>query len=59
MVYTSPEVATVGKTEEQLKKDQINYKVGKFSLLANSRAKTIDETDGFVKILLLKLRKEN
>ncbi len=51
VVYTSPEVATVGKTEEQLKKDMINYKVGKFSLVANSRAKTINETDGFVKIL--------
>ena len=51
VIYTSPEVATVGKTEEQLKKDQVNYKVGKFSLMANSRAKTINETDGFVKIL--------
>ena len=51
VVYTSPEVATVGKTEEQLKKDQVSYKVGKFSLMANSRAKTINETDGFVKIL--------
>ena len=51
VVYTSPEVAVVGKTEEQLKKDMINYKVGKFSLVANSRAKTINETDGFVKIL--------
>jgi dihydrolipoamide dehydrogenase len=51
VVYTSPEVASVGKTEEQLKKDQINYKIGKFSLMANSRAKTINETDGFVKIL--------
>ncbi len=51
VVYTSPEVAAVGKTEEQLKKDQVNYKVGKFSLMANSRAKTINETDGFVKIL--------
>tara|TARA_Y100000590_G_scaffold18929_1_gene22466 strand:- start:3444 stop:4844 length:1401 start_codon:yes stop_codon:yes gene_type:complete len=51
VVYTLPEVATVGKTEEQLKKDQIKYKVGKFSLMANSRAKTINETDGFVKIL--------
>ena len=51
VVYTSPEVATVGKTEEQLKKNQVNYKVGKFSLMANSRAKTINETDGFVKIL--------
>jgi dihydrolipoamide dehydrogenase len=51
VVYTSPEVATVGKTEEQLKKNQVNYKVGKFSLIANSRAKTINETEGFVKIL--------
>ena len=51
VVYTSPELATVGKTEEQLKKEQINYKIGKFSLMANSRAKTINETDGFVKIL--------
>ena len=51
VIYTSPEVATVGKTEEQLKKNQVNYKVGKFSLMANSRAKTINETEGFVKIL--------
>ena len=51
VIYTSPEVATVGKTEEELKKNQINYKIGKFSLIANSRAKTINETDGFVKIL--------
>ena len=51
VIYTSPEVATVGKTEEQLKKNQVDYKVGKFSLMANSRAKTINETDGFVKIL--------
>ena len=51
VVYTTPEVATVGKTEEQLINDKINYKVGKFSLMANSRAKTINETDGFVKIL--------
>ncbi len=51
VIYTSPEVATVGKTEEELKKNRINYKIGKFSLIANSRAKTINETDGFVKIL--------
>ena len=51
VVYTTPEVATVGKTEEQLINDKINYKIGKFSLMANSRAKTINETDGFVKIL--------
>jgi dihydrolipoamide dehydrogenase len=51
VVYTSPEVASVGKTEEQLKKDNISYKVGKFPFLANSRAKVNNETDGFVKIL--------
>ena len=51
VVYTSPEVAVVGKTEEQLKKANIDYKVGKFPFLANSRAKVNNETDGFVKIL--------
>jgi dihydrolipoamide dehydrogenase len=51
VVYTSPEVATVGKTEEQLKDDNKSYKVGKFPFLANSRAKVNNETDGFVKIL--------
>jgi len=51
VIYTSPEVAVVGKTEEQLKKENINYKVGKFPFLANSRAKVNNETDGFVKIL--------
>ena len=51
VVYTSPEVATVGKTEEQLKEKNITYKVGKFPFLANSRAKVNNETDGFVKIL--------
>ena len=51
VVYTSPEVATVGKTEEQLKKEKRSYKVGKFPFLANSRAKVNNETDGFVKIL--------
>ncbi len=51
VVYTSPEVATVGKTEEQLKKENITYKVGKFPFMANSRAKVNNETDGFVKIL--------
>ncbi len=52
VVYTSPEVAMVGKTEEQLKKNNIDYKIGKFSLIGNSRAKTINETDGFVKMLV-------
>ena len=51
VVYTSPEVATVGKTEEQLKANKNNYKVGKFPFMANSRAKAIDEPEGFVKIL--------
>ncbi len=51
VIYTSPEVATVGKTEEQLKKENITYKVGKFPFMANSRAKVNNETDGFVKIL--------
>tara|TARA_X000000368_G_scaffold418170_1_gene416874 strand:- start:331 stop:1734 length:1404 start_codon:yes stop_codon:yes gene_type:complete len=51
VVYTSPELATVGKTEEQLKTEGVSYKVGKFPFLANSRAKVNNETDGFVKIL--------
>ncbi len=51
VIYTSPEVATVGKTEEQLKSENRNYKVGKFPFLANSRAKVNNETEGFVKIL--------
>ncbi len=51
VVYTSPEVASVGKTEEQLKSKKIDYKVGKFPFLANSRAKVNNQTEGFVKIL--------
>jgi len=51
VVYTHPEVAAVGKTEEELKEAGVNYKVGKFPFMANSRAKTNHETDGFVKIL--------
>ena len=51
VIYTSPEVAYVGKTEEELKKNKIDYKVGKFPFIANSRAKVNNETDGFVKIL--------
>ncbi len=51
VIYTSPEVATVGKTEEELKTNNKDYKVGKFPFLANSRAKVNNETDGFVKIL--------
>tara|TARA_B100001029_G_C15057381_1_gene455491 strand:+ start:1352 stop:2752 length:1401 start_codon:yes stop_codon:yes gene_type:complete len=51
VVYTTPEVASVGKNEEQLKEKNIKYKVGKFPFMANSRAKAIDESEGFVKIL--------
>jgi len=51
VIYTSPEVAMVGKTEDYLKKNNIQYKVGKFPFLANSRAKVNSETEGFVKIL--------
>ena len=51
VVYTNPEVASIGKTEEQLKEKNIKYKIGKFSFMANSRAKAIDDTEGFVKIL--------
>jgi dihydrolipoamide dehydrogenase len=51
VIYTTPEVASIGKTEEQLKEKNIKYKVGKFSFMANSRAKAIDEAEGFVKIL--------
>ena len=51
VIYTSPEVAYVGRSEEQLKKDGVLYKVGKFPFLANSRAKVNNETEGFVKIL--------
>ncbi|KAI4482350.1 hypothetical protein M0804_008901 [Polistes exclamans] len=51
VIYTHPEVGWVGKTEEDLKKEGINYKVGKFPFLANSRAKTNLEAEGFVKCL--------
>ncbi len=51
IVYTYPEVAAVGKTEDELKKAGIEYNVGKFPFMANSRARANGETDGFVKIL--------
>ena len=51
VVYTWPEAASVGSTEEELKAAGIDYKVGKFPFLANSRARTNADTDGFVKIL--------
>ena len=51
VIYTSPEVAWVGKTEEELKAEGREYKVGKFPFTANSRAKINHETEGFVKVL--------
>lgn len=51
VIYTFPEVATVGKTEEELKAAAVDYKVGKFPFTANSRAKVNHEGDGFVKVL--------
>ncbi|HEY4250950.1 MAG TPA: dihydrolipoyl dehydrogenase [Roseomonas sp.] len=51
VVYTWPEVAAVGETEEQLKARGVEYKVGKFPFTANGRARAMAETDGFVKIL--------
>ena len=51
VIYTSPEVASVGKTEKQLKDENIKYKIGKFPFLANSRAKVNNESEGFVKII--------
>lgn len=51
VVYTHPEVASVGKTEEQVKALGVAYRVGKFPFLANSRAKAIDDAEGLVKIL--------
>jgi dihydrolipoamide dehydrogenase len=51
VVYTFPEIASVGKTEEELKEAGVEYKTGKFPMMANSRAKTNRETDGFVKVI--------
>ena len=51
VVYTWPEVAAVGKTEEELKAAGVAYKVGKFPFMANSRGRANAQTDGFVKIL--------
>lgn len=51
VVYTDPEVAGVGKTEEELKAAGVQYKVGKFPFIANSRARTNHETEGVVKVL--------
>jgi dihydrolipoamide dehydrogenase len=51
VVYTWPEVASIGATEEMLKKDGVAYNVGKFPFTANGRARAMGSTDGFVKIL--------
>lgn len=51
VVYTWPEVASVGRTEEQLKEAGIEYKAGKFPFMANSRGRSVGQTEGFVKIL--------
>lgn len=51
VIYTYPEIASVGKTEEELKAAGIAYKVGKFSMMANSRARATFDDQGFVKIL--------
>ncbi|CAK5065682.1 unnamed protein product [Meloidogyne enterolobii] len=51
VVYTHPEVAWVGKSEEQLKQEGVSYKIGKFPFIANSRAKTNNDVEGFVKVL--------
>jgi dihydrolipoamide dehydrogenase len=51
VIYTWPEAAWVGKTEEEVKQSGVKYKVGNFPFAANSRAKTIDDKDGFVKII--------
>ena len=51
VVYTWPEIASVGKTEEELKAAGVAYKAGKFPFMANSRGRAVGQTDGFVKIL--------
>jgi len=51
IIYTDPELAYVGKTEEQVKAMGVDYKVGKFSFMANSRARAVDTTDGMVKMI--------
>ena len=51
VIYTNPEVAVVGKSEEELKAAGVAYNVGKFPFLANGRARAMRQTDGFVKVL--------
>ncbi len=52
IVYTNPEIASVGKTEEKLREENIDFKIGKFPFIANGRALTTSASDGFVKILV-------
>jgi dihydrolipoamide dehydrogenase len=52
VIYTTPEVASVGQTEEQLKEAGVDYKVGKFSFMGNGRAKAVFQGDGFVKLIV-------
>jgi dihydrolipoamide dehydrogenase len=51
VIYTWPEFASVGATEEELKARGVEYKTGVMPFMANGRAKTMDETDGFVKVI--------
>ena len=54
VIYTFPEVATVGKSEDELKEEGIEYNVGNFPFSANSRARAVDQSEGFVKVLSCK-----
>jgi dihydrolipoamide dehydrogenase len=54
VIYTHPEIANIGKTEDELKSAGVAYNVGKFSMMANSRARANDDSEGFVKILACK-----
>src|SRR5207245_9519767 len=51
VIYTWPEVASVGRTEEQVKESGRDYRVGKFPFQANGRARSLDEAEGFVKVI--------
>lgn len=51
VIYTNPEVASAGLTEEQAKDQNISYKTGKHSFMANGRARAVDQTDGYVKLM--------
>jgi dihydrolipoamide dehydrogenase len=51
VIYTHPEAASVGATEEQLKSQETPYKVGRFPFMASGRARAMDNVDGFVKVL--------